>query len=128
MTYQKIMVIDDDDDDQEIFLTAMEKIPGEFEFISFNSAHAAWGKLSKKEMKPDVIFLDLNMPMMSGQQFLTAIKSDESLKDIPVIILSTSSNARTIDLTKQLGARDFITKPNNFKELTLILQKILGND
>lgn len=76
-------------------------------------------------MKADVIFSDLNMPRMNGQQFLLEIKKLPELKDIPVIIFSTSSHAHTIQLVKDFGAHEFITKPGLFNELVSTLRRLL---
>lgn len=121
MAYRNILLIDDDDDDQEIFLAAIAKISDAVSCIALSDAADALHRLINKVIQPDVIFLDLNMPRMNGQQFLAAIKQDERLKRIPVIIFSTSSHAATISLTKELGAADFITKPGEFDKLVSIL-------
>ena len=92
-----------------------------------DGAVEALEKLSSKEIVPDVIFLDLNMPVMGGQQFLMEIKKDENLKDIPVIIFSTASHPSTIQLMKDIGAHDFITKPDNLKVLVNILKPLLAS-
>lgn len=122
MQYRNILLIDDDIDDQDIFATALEVISSEFIFNAMADASIALEKLEAKELLPDVIFLDLNMPVMTGEQFLSKLKSKEDLNNIPVIIFSTSSHIDTIKRTKQLGACDFITKPNKFDELVAILQ------
>lgn len=125
MLYQNILLIDDDDDDQEIFLLAVEQISGTANCVAFSDATLALQKLSDFEILPDVIFLDLNMPVMNGQQFLAAIKENADVKHIPVIIFTTSAHAATIKLTKELGAADFITKPGSFDELVLILSAFI---
>ncbi len=119
------MMIDDDDEDQEIFLTALLKVSNTISCIAMNNACEALQQLKSKELQPELIFLDLNMPVMNGQQFLMEIKRDEELKNIPVIIFSTSAHSPTIALTKLLGAQDFITKPDKFEELVNILQSVL---
>lgn len=126
MSYRNIMLIDDDVDDQEIFLTALETVSGSVKCIAISNAVDALQKLSAKQVVTELIFLDLNMPRMNGQQFLLEIKKNDDLKDIPIIILSTSSHPATIELTKELGAKDFITKPDKFDELTDILRSIIG--
>ncbi len=126
MAYKNILLIDDDEDDQEIFLTAVEQVSKSTHCIALNGASEALNKLEKKELQPDVIFLDLNMPVMSGQQFLMEIKKNQALKEIPVIIFSTSSHQPTIQLTKTLGAFDFITKPGKYDELVKILTPLIG--
>lgn len=125
MQYQKILLIDDDIEDQEIFNSALSIVSDSIECVCFVNAKEALLKLDANELNPDVIFLDLNMPLMSGQEFLMKIKSIDHLKAIPVIIFSTSSNLSTITATKELGAIDFITKPNRFDALIEILKPII---
>jgi CheY-like chemotaxis protein len=125
MLYQNILLIDDDEDDQEIFLTALECTRKPVHCAVSDSARKALFQMERGEIKTDLIFLDLNMPLMNGQQFLTEIKKDEKLRQIPVIILSTSSNTATIEQMKQLGARHFFTKPGRFEDLVAILENVL---
>lgn len=122
MSYKNILLIDDDSEDQEIFLTALESVSQSVVCTTHSDARLALHQLSEKQMTTDLIFLDLNMPVMSGQQFLTALKKDEELCHIPVIILSTSSNITTIRLARESGAKDFITKPDRFNDLINILK------
>src|SRR3954465_3000592 len=61
--------------------------------------------------RPDLILLDLNMPRMDGRETLAAIKTDEQLKAIPVVILTTSGAAPAIGASYQTGANAYVTKP-----------------
>ncbi len=126
MLFSSILLIDDDDDDQEIFLTAVKQISLTVKIASFNSAREALQKLSLGEIRPEVIFLDLNMPLMSGQEFLFRIKQKESLAHIPVIILSTSADPDTRELTIDLGAHMFLTKPGDFAQLVDLLKPLIS--
>lgn len=126
MKFRNILLIDDDEDDQEIFLMALKKITSEVIFTAESDASEALAKLLSGELSPDVIFLDLNMPIMNGQQFLVEIKKLEKLSEIPVIIYSTTSNEATIQLMKDLGAADFITKPSEYYELVEILKHFVS--
>ena len=125
MHYQNILLIDDDEDDQEIFLTALESTRKPVRCTVLDSARKALRQIVQGEIEADLIFLDLNMPLMNGQQFLTEIKKDEQLRKIPVVILSTSSNAATAMQVKQLGACHFFTKPDRFEDLVAILNEVL---
>lgn len=60
---------------------------------------------------PDLILLDLNMPRMNGREFLAAVKADEELKTIPVVVLTTSDVERDVVASYKLGAAGYITKP-----------------
>lgn len=125
MAFRNLLLIDDDDEDQEIFITATSSISDSIQCTALSDASKALHRLTRKELTPDVIFLDLNMPVMNGQQFLAEIKKTEALKHIPVIIFSTSSQPSTIQAMKSLGAHAFITKPGLFDELVSILKPIL---
>ncbi len=126
MSYHHILLIDDDEDDQEIFLMAMQEITGSVECTALNSAVTALQKLKTRQTLADLIFLDLNMPIMNGKQFLGEMMKSEELRQIPVIVFSTSAQLETIRETKELGARDFITKPPKFSELKSILRPIFA--
>lgn len=78
-------------------------------------------------LRPDVIFLDLNMPLMNGKQFLQEIKRVDDIAGIPVTILSTSSDPHNIAETQKLGATGFITKPDRFSEWQAALKKFFTN-
>lgn len=124
MPFQKIVLIDDDEEDQEIFKTALSQISEMLECITFTDPRQALSQLFERGLEPDVIFLDLNMPIMTGQEFLTEIKKREETQGIPIIIFSTSSNPATVKLTKEMGAADFITKPDRFDKLVKMLSPI----
>ena len=126
MPYENVLLIDDDVEDQEIFVEALEHASAGVKCITLGNAKDALNKLSSQDLAPDLIFLDLNMPVMSGVQFLTELKKDDSLKKIPVVILSTSSDKITIEQTKKLGAMEFITKPDTFDGMVFILKSFLG--
>ncbi len=121
MNYTNIFLVDDDADDQEFFKNALKIVSQTAIYKSAVNGMEALKILEAEHVIPEVIFLDWNMPVMNGQEFLEEIKKRESLKHIPVIILSTSSHYQTITLSRELGAKDFITKPNNFGDLVEIL-------
>jgi CheY-like chemotaxis protein len=77
----------------------------------------------EKSPRPDLILLDLNMPRIDGREALARIKSDSQLKNIPVLILTTSREERDIALSKHAGASSFLSKPEEFADLTDTLEK-----
>src|SRR4051812_40422549 len=117
MIYKNLLLIDDDEDDQEFFLTALGNIDSSIKCTVFDNGRKALEKLCDKTVTPDIIFLDLNMPAMSGQEFLMEVKKIDIIKDIPVVILTTSSHPGTKQLTKDLGAAEFVSKPERFEDL-----------
>ncbi|MCY7421043.1 MAG: response regulator [Chitinophagaceae bacterium] len=125
MPFKQIFLIDDDIDDQELFISALKNIDQNVDCRVSGNGQDALRKLNNREVIPNLIFLDLNMPLMNGHEFLQRIKKDESLKHIPVFVFTTSRNPRTIEDVKKLGAQDLITKPNSFNELLLLLRPIV---
>lgn len=125
MKYKNILLIDDDEDDCEIFLAAINSVSDSGNYTVKNDARKALTELEKGNIKPDLVFLDLNMPVMNGTQFLAEIKKREALKDIPVIIFSTSSHPDIIRQSMAFGAFDFITKPSDFNQIIRIFESII---
>ncbi|MBF4515662.1 response regulator [Flavobacterium sp. ANB] len=122
MTYKNFLQIDDDSDDCELFMEALSAVSTSH-YTSINDPVEAYHKLIRQEIEPDVIFLDLNMPIMSGLELLSEIKKQDILQQIPIIIFSTSQLDDIIKEAKSLGAHDYISKPNNFNELKNILKQ-----
>jgi CheY-like chemotaxis protein len=85
MIYKNILQFDDDSDDCELFMEALKAVSSAF-CTSLSDPLEALRRLVEKEIQPDVTFLDLNMPIMSGMELLGELKKQELLKDIPVII------------------------------------------
>jgi len=68
--------------------------------------------------RPKLMVLDLNLPKIDGLSLLTRVRSDESLRSIPVVVISTSSRAADKEKAFSLGAHHYIVKPDSFEELT----------
>ena len=122
----QVLLIDDDEDDRDFFQFALESINNNIVYMGAESGYDALNLL-KKDPLPDYIFLDLNMPAMSGRECLIELKKSPALKHIPVIIFSTSSDPRDKEETKQLGAVDFITKPSKTSDLIKALNNFIQN-
>lgn len=74
--------------------------------------------------RPGLILLDLNMPRMDGREALRTIKADESLRTIPIVILTTSSADEDVFRSYSLGANSFITKPVTFNRLVEVVRAL----
>jgi CheY-like chemotaxis protein len=119
------LLADDDVDDAELFGEALVSIEPPVEFHHVGDGEEVFHYLGKASNKrPDLIFLDLNMPKMSGWQCLAKLKNDMYYKNIPVIIYSTSSHQRDKEIAIELGAMGFLTKPSDFKLLKKLLYHI----
>lgn len=117
------LLVDDDPDDQEVFTTALNDVCASAKCVVALDGDRALEILHNDETIPDFIFLDLNMPRMNGFEFLAAIKKSKVLKDIPVIVYSTTSQPTQIDQVKKLGATEFFTKTYRYKDLCSLLRK-----
>jgi chemotaxis family two-component system response regulator Rcp1 len=74
--------------------------------------------------RPDLMLLDLNLPRKDGREVLAAVKSDDSLKTIPVVILTTSQAEEDVVRAYKLNANCYVTKPVDFTQFTRIVQAI----
>lgn len=74
--------------------------------------------------RPDLIFLDFNMPRMNGSEFLTVIKADERFKSIPVVVLTTSDVEKDVVRSYELGAASYITKPVDMPQFIKAVQQV----
>lgn len=126
MLYKNILLVDDDIEDHEIFNAALTVASNTARCMAITNAIEAFDKLDRNELKPDVIFLDVNMPFMNGLDFLKKVKATKHLEAIHVIMFSTSANPATISAAKELGAINFITKPSGFDELVNILKPLIS--
>lgn len=116
-------LVDDDKDDRELFCEALAEVAPDIVFHAAEDGREALDKLSKMQSSlPDIIFLDANLPTISGWECLEYFKQNELLRDIPVIMYSTSSYQRDIEKAMTLGALCFISKPLNYNDL----KKIIG--
>lgn len=122
------LLADDDLDDAELFSEALSTIQQPVKFHHVPDGQAVFKFLNDAAPMPNIIFLDLNMPEMSGWQCLAKLKNEDNLKSIPVIMYSTSSNPREKDIAIDLGALGFITKPSSFTDLTRILERIVQSN
>jgi len=128
-TLKKLFLIDDDEDDRLIFHEALHELNLAVECYYAPDAVTALTKLQENSLVlPDYIFLDLNMPSITGRQFLVTLKQTAAFRHIPVVILSTSQNPHDIEETKQLGAFHFIIKPSTVKELSRRLAHVFSKN
>ncbi len=122
------LLADDDRDDTELFREALEKIDPLIVCYCVTSGKQVLEILENKEFeRPQIIFLDINMPGMNGWKCLTELKTNERYKDIPVIMYSTSSHKRDANIAIDLGALCFFSKPSDFVELKDVLKVIAAN-
>lgn len=119
------LLADDDADDKTLFCEALAEIDPTIVCHTAADGKEALAILSEGQAKkPDIIFLDINMPVMDGWQCLGKLKADARHSNIPVIMYSTSSYQRDIEQALESGAFCFFTKPSDYRELRKILRLI----
>ncbi len=125
----KVILADDDDDDRELFREAVEETTSGVKLTMVKDGEELMNELTVADAKlPDIIFLDLNMPVKSGKECLEEIKNNEKLRHIPIIIYSTSSRREEIEETFKGGANLYISKPDSFNDLKRIAKKVFSLD
>lgn len=121
-----MLLIEDNDDDFEAMLRSLKKNQvmnpitrcrsgrDALDYLHGEGAYVSQGAAPR----PDLILLDLNMPGIDGRQVLAHLKANEKLRSIPVVILTTSADAKDIEQCYAIGASTYIQKPVSFEGLT----------
>lgn len=121
-----ILLIEDDKIEVMKFNRVIEKLDFNHKIIVANNGAEALNIVKTQEKRPNIIILDLNMPILNGIEFLSIIKNDNELKYIPSIILSTSCNFTDMRECYKLGIAGYILKPLKFEDyihrITTLLQ------
>jgi CheY-like chemotaxis protein len=118
-----ILYIDDDPEDIEIFNEAIRTVDPAIQCAAVNSGKEALRYLQSATILPDHIFLDINMPGMDGRTCLEEIKKEPRFKNINVVIYSTNTYPKDIELMASMGAM-FIKKANSFNDLCAIIKNL----
>lgn len=122
-----IALADDDEDDRLLFKEAIEEIGIRTKLSLFIHGKELMDYLSlPKIILPDVIFLDLNMPIKNGMQCLKEIRRNSRFNEIAIAIYSTSSSEKDIEETFIHGANIYLQKPNDFLDLREAVDKVLN--
>ncbi|WP_144891291.1 response regulator [Flavobacterium tiangeerense] len=111
-----ILLIEDDEIEVMKFNRVLSNLKTTHKIVEANNGEEAITILKEKEMIPDIIVLDLNMPKINGIEFLGILKSDEYLKYIPAIILTTSSNRSDLLECYKIGIAGYLLKPLKYDE------------
>jgi CheY-like chemotaxis protein len=121
-----IALADDDEDDRMIFNEVIEELDMKTKLSLFKNGQELMDYLRLPNIVlPNLIFLDLNMPVKNGMQCLLEIRQNPALKDLAIAIYSTSSSEKDIEETFVNGANIYINKPTNFSTLRGVIEKVL---
>jgi CheY-like chemotaxis protein len=127
-----ILLADDDADDRQLLRDALAESRLHSELLTVNDGEELLDYLrrsgencrAERAPRPGLILLDLAMPRMDGREALEEIKKDPDLRQIPVVIMTTSGAQEDICRSYDLGASSYITKPVTFDELVQVMQAI----
>ena len=129
-----ILIADDDEDDRLLTRQALDEAhlsndvryveDGE-ELMDYLYRRGKYAGGDGRAPRPGLILLDLNMPRKDGRECLREIKADDDLRDIPIVVLSTSRQEEDIARSYKLGVNSFIAKPVTFSGLVDAL-KVMG--
>ncbi|MTD67716.1 response regulator [Flavobacterium sp. LC2016-13] len=129
-TKRFIYLADDDSDDRDFFADALLEADPDAVLRQFQDGMYlmdALFTLSHTNL-PEFIFLDINMPCKSGLECLAEIRNHENLKDVHVIMLSTSNDPENINKAFEMGATFYAVKPSSYEELKSLLDDLLNID
>jgi len=126
-----ILIAEDDDGHAELIQAGLRESGVCNRIIRFSNGEDAWlflaGKAEKEVRdveKSYLLLLDINMPKMDGVEVLKRIKTDDGLKEIPVLMLTTTDDPREVEACYKLGCNMYITKPVNFTKFAEILKRM----
>lgn len=122
-----IFYADDDRDDRELFADAVEEVNPEIKLYLARNGQEIIHLLEKHGEVPDFIFLDINMPVMSGKECLKRLKQLDRLKSVPIIMYTTTSNKEEFKNLVLLGAAECVVKGVSFQAIKDSLRNILSN-
>lgn len=111
----QVLMADDDPDDCLLTRNAFKRSEALGELVCLENGDELIAAMRAAEERPVLVLLDLNMPKKGGLEILREIKSDPRLSNIPVVILTTSSESSDVEQSYQLGANSFITKPSTLQ-------------
>jgi len=126
-----ILLADDDEEDRELARDALQdsRLANEMKFVvdgqdllDYLRREGRWADPAIEAPRPGIILLDLNMPKKDGREALAEIKADDSLRRIPVVVLTTSNDDADVFSTYDLGVSSFITKPVTFGGLVDVMR------
>lgn len=119
-----VWLVDDDEDDRLEIRAAFDELQPPVSMLTLNNGQQLLAELELNETLPKLLLLDLNMPGLTGFDVLTQLRADPRLAELPVVIITTSSNDRDRQQSLALGAIDFITKPTTYLQLADIAQRL----
>lgn len=121
-----ILLIEDDTDDVDLLKDALDENNVLYQMEVIMEGDKVYSYLEEVETLPEIIVMDLNLPKTGGREILMEIKSSSAFKQIPIIVLTTSSSKDDIDYCNSMGINKFITKPATIDEWNSTIDSIIN--
>lgn len=124
-----ILLVEDNDADIRLMLEILKEggIPTDFNVVTDGGAAMAYLRNEnpyEDARRPDIVFLDWNLPVKHGEEVLAEVKCDPNLRTIPVVVMTTSEAQEDIDKAYDTHANCFITKPVDLDEFTKVAELV----
>ena len=120
-----IVLADDDADDCELFEAALKDLPIVTNLTTVNNGKQLIDLLNTIEKLPDLLFMDINMPLKNGIECLIEIRKTPKLQPLCIIIFSTTISKSVLNTLYNYGAQYYFCKQDLFSELTELLQRVI---
>lgn len=126
MSKYTIFYADDDLDDLEFFREIVENLDANVDLVTQQNGQEVLHALNNPPPNPHLLFLDINMPGMTGFDVLKKVRESENHKDLPIVMFSTSSDISTIRKSRELGASFYVPKSGIFEQLKKSIEHALN--
>lgn len=123
-----ILLADDDLDDCMLFEDVLRELYNQPRLSVVNDGRQLMNFLEGADMFPDILFLDLNMPLKNGYECVKEIRQSKRLQKIPIVIFSTSAKPAAVEVLYEQGINLYIKKPDDFQALIYMIKKVLATD
>lgn len=127
----QVLLVEDNEDDVELTLEALKDSKLKMDVHVVSDGLSAMQYLKKEgdyqnSIRPDLILLDLNLPVMDGREVLKEVKQHSDTSDIPIVVLTTSQDEGDVSNAYKLHANCYISKPVDFHQFSKIIKQIEG--
>jgi len=122
----KVLLVDDDPDEFQLFSSALNSRNKPVSLMQKENCNQMLDTI--RSWKPDLVFMDINMPGIDGIECLKLIRNEDDFISLPVIMYSTSRNRFNIEEAYNCKANLYVIKPFNFSEIAITLEKVITMD
>jgi two-component system, response regulator len=118
-----VLLVEDSEDDVLIVQRAFKTLELPHDLVAVTTGEDALERLEHGDLRPDLVLLDLNLPGLSGFEVLRRIRNSQSLRAVPVTVLSASDRDRDVQEAYEAGANHYLVKPIRFEQFLIVLRQ-----